>query len=59
MVGGHRVGEKEHAVDGVGWSRIDGIASEDEDYEDEWVYPCVAEGDGFPAPEEGFGFSSL
>lgn len=59
VVGGYGVREEKGAVDRIRWSRIDGIASEEDDYEDERVEPCMPEGDGFPPPEKGLCFPSL
>jgi len=59
VVGGDGVGEDDSAVERIGGSRIDGIAGDDEYYEDERVDPCVVKGEGFPASEEAFCFSSF
>ena len=59
VVGGYGVGEEYGAVERVGWSRIHGVGGEKEYDEDERVEPCMSEGEGFPAPEEGFRFSAF
>ena len=59
VVGGDRVGEEDGAVERVGWARVYGVGGEEEEEEDERVGPCVPEGEGFPAPEEAFCFSSF
>jgi hypothetical protein len=52
VVWGEFIGKEDGFMDGVGFCRVDGIGREDDEDENERVYPGVFEGDLLPFPQE-------
>lgn len=57
--GVQRVGEEDAVVEGVRGGGIDGVETQDQEHEDQWVQPGVSEGDAYIALEEAACFATL